>query len=237
MNKVAGHEMTKETLESTINNTLFGQLLVSCANDWHDYIDHDFVRQLGQGTLPEASFRHYLIQDYLFLKHFVRAFALAAFKADNLADMRAAVATMDALLNHEMPLHLDYCRQWGLAPQDIEARPEVAATVAYTRFVIDTGLAGDILDLQVALSPCVIGYGIIANRIRPTTKNTNPYQPWIDTYTGTAYQSIAIGAVRQLDILSNRRGGASRIQDLAKIFASACRLEAQFWDMGLHGFV
>jgi thiaminase/transcriptional activator TenA len=229
--------MTDETLETVLENSLFGQLLAGASDDWHCYIDHDFVRQLGQGTLPTESFRHYLVQDYLFLRHFVRAYALVGFKSDNLADMRAAAATMNGLLDHEMPLHLEYCRQWGLSEAQIEAQHEAQATVAYTRFVIDTGLAGDVLDLQVALSPCVIGYGIIANRIRSEEKlisGGNPYQPWIDTYAGSAYQYIAIQAVRQLDVLSSRRGGVNRIKELLKIFSIACRLESQFWDMGLN---
>ena len=88
--------MTDETLEIVLENSLFGQFLVGASDDWHCYIDHDFVRQLGQGTLPTESFRHYLVQDYLFLRHFVRAYALVGFKSDNLADMRAAAATMPA---------------------------------------------------------------------------------------------------------------------------------------------
>ena len=35
------------------------------------------------------------------------------------------------------------------------AEPEALETVAYTRFVLDRGLAGDRLDLEVALAPCV----------------------------------------------------------------------------------
>lgn len=34
---------------------------------WHDYTHHDFVNQLGAGTLDKECFKHYLMQDYLFL--------------------------------------------------------------------------------------------------------------------------------------------------------------------------
>lgn len=33
--------------------------------------------ELGDGTLPDAAFRMYLVQDYLFLIQFARAYALA----------------------------------------------------------------------------------------------------------------------------------------------------------------
>ena len=55
----------------------FTDLTTACQDDWRAYIEHDFVHQLGNATLPEASFRHYLKQDYLFLIHFARAYALA----------------------------------------------------------------------------------------------------------------------------------------------------------------
>lgn len=42
--------------------SLFARLRDSCAADWQAYVTHEFVRQLGDGSLPEACFRHYLAQ-------------------------------------------------------------------------------------------------------------------------------------------------------------------------------
>ena len=52
--------------------TIFSRLKAAAADDWAGYVDHEFVRQLGDGTLPEAAFRMYLVQDYLFLIQFAR---------------------------------------------------------------------------------------------------------------------------------------------------------------------
>lgn len=71
--------MTKEPLP--LDQGLFGRLRRDAGTAWDDYVTHDFVRALGGGTLPEPAFRHFLLQDYLFLIHFARAWALAAFKA------------------------------------------------------------------------------------------------------------------------------------------------------------
>ena len=46
---------------------IFDRLKAAAADEWASYVDHDFVRKLGDGTLPEAAFRMYLVQDYLFL--------------------------------------------------------------------------------------------------------------------------------------------------------------------------
>jgi len=208
---------------------------------WKSYVDHAFVRRLGDGTLPEDSFRHYLVQDYLFLMHFSRAYALAVYKSDNLDDMRMAAATMDALLNEEMQLHLRYCAQWGLDEADMARVDEAPENLAYTRFVLEAGLSGDLLDLLIALVPCVAGYGEIGLRLSPATGTNlsgNPYRDWIETYAGDDYQSVVVSALKQLDrVAAARAGGAvrqsGRWNALCKTFGAATRLEVGFWNMGL----
>jgi thiaminase/transcriptional activator TenA len=216
--------------------TLFDSLKSTCADEWTDYTRHDFVRQLADGSLPEAAFRHYLQQDYLFLIHFARAYALAGYKSETLAELRSAAATMSALVDTEMSLHVAYCAEWGLSEADMEALPEDKATVAYTRFVLERGSAGDLLDLQVALAPCVVGYGEIGRALAddPATKRDgNPYADWIAMYAGEEYQEVTVEAVSALDALMIRRGGPGRMPGLTETFRMATVLEADFWQMGL----
>jgi thiaminase/transcriptional activator TenA len=214
---------------------IFDRLKAAAAADWQSYVDHYFVRQLGAGTLPHAAFRTYLVQDYLFLIQFARAYALATYKSRTLADMRAAQAGLAAILD-EMDLHVRLCGRWGLSPEDIEAAPEHQATVAYTRFVLDCGAAGDLLDLHVALAPCVIGYAEIGRNLMPNgidALGDHPYREWIGEYAGEAYQGVATRARRHLDDLAARAMTERRFTELAALFGKASRLEADFWQMGL----
>ena len=75
---------------------LFGQLRRDCGAAWEAYVAHLFVRQLGAGTLPRAAFAHFLRQDYRFLIHFARAYALAGAKAETLADLQRILAALRA---------------------------------------------------------------------------------------------------------------------------------------------
>jgi thiaminase/transcriptional activator TenA len=214
----------------------FDRLRQAAGAEWTRYTRHEFVRRLGDGSLEQAAFRHYLIQDYLFLIHFARAYALAVYKSDTLADMRQAGASLSAILDLEMGLHVKFCAGWGLDEDAMAAAPEAAGTLAYTRFVLERGMAGDLLDLHVALAPCIVGYAEIAAELMadPATRlDGNPYREWIEMYAGEEYGQVAAAEIAQLDSLYARRGGEARFGDLAKTFTTASRLEAGFWEMGL----
>jgi len=215
---------------------LFARLKAAAASDWQSYVDHDFVRRMGTGTLPQEAFRYYLVQDYLFLIQFARAYALAIYKGRSLADMRAAKAGLSAILDVEMDLHIRLCGRWGLSPEAIETAPEHQATIAYTRFVLDCGMAGDLLDLHVALAPCVIGYAEIGRNLAPNgieALSAHPYRDWIGEYAGETYQQVAVDARRHLDDLAARAMTERRFGELTALFAKASRLEADFWQMAL----
>ena len=221
---------------------LFARLKASCPDDWRAYTTHPFVEQLGDGSLPLESFKHYLGQDYIFLTHFARAYALAVFKSEHLDDMRQATGTLNALLNTEMSLHLTYCARWGLDEDAILALPEAEPNMAYTRLVLERGLSGDLLDLLVALAPCVVGYGEIGTRLlaeHGAGLSNNPYREWIETYAGAEYQEVVGSAIAQLDRVAHRRAGPlnddnPRWASLTATFRAATRLEAGFWEMGLN---
>ena len=215
---------------------MFERLRESCREDWDRYIQHDFVRQLGEGTLPKECFQHYLKQDYIFLIHFARAYALAVYKSGRLEDMRQAKDSLAAILDNEVSLHLDYCRDWGISEDDLMSLPEATPNMAYTRYVLERGNAGSLLDLHIALAPCVVGYAEAATWLlqQPWTKRDgNPYGPWIASYASEDYQAMARSQIELLARLAEREATEARFPDLAKTFAEATRLEIGFWDMGL----
>jgi thiaminase/transcriptional activator TenA len=215
---------------------LFARLRTAAGETWPAYTRHDFVLQLARGDLPEAAFRRYLVQDYLFLVHFARAWGLAIYKSDTLTEMRRAHSLVAATLDIEIGLHIEYCRGWGLSEEAMAQEPEALETIAYTRFVLDRGLAGDRLDLEAALAPCIVGYAEIASERMAdpaTRRERNPYREWLEMYAGADYQSLAREAAAALDEQFARRGGEGRFPALAASFATAARLEANFWQMGI----
>ncbi|MCT4656991.1 MAG: thiaminase II [Cohaesibacter sp.] len=207
---------------------------------WDSYARHAFVEGLKDGTLPRKAFLHYLVQDYVFLIHFSRAWALAVVKAESLDELKIAAGTVNALVNFEMQLHVKICAEHGISEDQLYAAEEEFANLAYTRYVLDAGQNGDLLDLLAALMPCVLGYGEIGERLGREAVSGTPYQPWIDTYASEDYQSVCRDVGAMLDGAAARRIGedfeaSPRWQRLCDRFVMATKLEAGFWDMGLEG--
>lgn len=109
------------------------------------------------------------------------------------------------------------------------------------RYVLDIGQSEDSLALEIALFPCLLGYGRIARRLyedSQTVKNSR-YWKWIETYVAEDYceaMRAGIGKLRGLWISKSltettemieeaaTRQSVSRIDELAKIFVHATKV-------------
>lgn len=97
---------------------------------------------------------------------------------------------------------------------------ESRATLAYTRYMLETGNRGDILDLHVALAPCIVGYAEIGSWLmdqRFTVRMNNPYGAWLDMYNSREFQQAAQAEVDWLNTQMEDIGTA-RFHELVRIF-------------------
>lgn len=215
----------------------FGLWRAGASEPWHSYTHHRFVEGLRDGSLPRECFLHYLIQDYVFLVHFSRAWSLALIKAETLDEMKVCAGTVDALVNQEMGLHVKTCAKAGIDEATLFNATEADENLAYTRYVMDAGLQGDFLDMMAALAPCVMGYGEIGLRLAEEQAADTPYAEWIATYADPEYQAVCKTVGGMIDSAVARRigdlAGAPRAAQLQSRFTRTTQLEVNFWQMGL----
>jgi thiaminase len=157
---------------------------------WTAFTQHEFLRKLGDGSLAPEAFKHFLVQDYLYLVNFARMGALSAYKSKTI-DAISASSQFVLHIEEEMTLHLEYCKEFGLFKEDIEHHKESLPNVAYSRWLLDIGQSEDWIALQMALASCSIGYGVSAQLLQAdvkTKRQGNPYYKWIESYSGDEYQ-------------------------------------------------
>jgi thiaminase len=179
---------------------------------WRAFTHHEFVEHMGDGTLEPERYKYYMIQDYLYLRHFARANALAGYKSKDLADV-ARAAEIVLHIQQETKLHVGECAALGVTQEEMETFEEHQACTAYTRYVLDIGQSEDWLALQISLLPCLLGYAVIAKRLLEAQakreaegKGENRYGKWIRNYVAEDYTQAVQKGCGKFSV--DARGGA-----------------------------
>ena len=217
---------------------IFSILKEDNLSNWNSYIKHDFVIKLTSSSLNKKIFLNYLIQDYLFLIQFSKAWSLAIVKSDTLDEMKVAANTVNGLINFEMDLHIDLCGSYGISKIDLENANEENENIAYTRYVLEAGYSGDLLDLLAALIPCVLGYGEIGLNNAKVIPEDYMYHKWLKTYSSKEYQKICDEVANMFDNaillrLDKNYKDSYKWNNIKKIFRKAVLLEVDFWNMAM----
>ena len=217
---------------------IFNLLKENHKDNWLLYTKHEFINKLSNNTLKEEKFLNYLIQDYLFLIQFSKAWSLAILKSDNLEEMKIAASTVNDLINFEMELHITLCANYGISKSDLENADEENENIAYTRYVLELGYSGDFLDLLSSLAPCVLGYGEIGLNCQNSNPKTIMYKKWIETYSSIEYQDVCKNVSGLIDKAFLLRLGSNfentyKWKKVNQIFKKATLLEVDFWNMAI----
>jgi thiaminase/transcriptional activator TenA len=198
---------------------------------WQAQHDHPFVRGIGDGTLPDSVFAHFVAQDYVFLVAYARLLALGAARAPDLATMTRFAQLTQAILGEEMELHRSLCAGIGLDVATLEATVPAPTTQAYTDFLLRTAALGDFPELAAALLPCMWGYAELGARLaQGPPPATARHREWIATYADPSFQELAAWCRELVDRLGTEAAPAQRAR-MTFAFRTCSRLELAFFQM------
>ncbi|KAJ3757785.1 Ribokinase-like protein [Lentinula raphanica] len=222
-------------------------LLIHRAGDaWKAYVEHEFVRMLGKGTLPRENFVHFIRQDYLYLKYYARAYALLSAKSTTFPSISRATQTVLNVLQ-EINTHKAFCASFGVTEDELERTTESAATAAYGGYLVDVGMRGDTTLLLIALLACLLGYGEVGLWLKKNKsgdagergwvimdETDNPYVQWIEDYAGERYQAAVKAG---LELIETRAASdppsRARFEEWFAVWKRCTELEKGFWDMAM----
>ena len=195
-------------------------------------LSHPFVAGVGAGTLETARFKHYVLQDYVYLIDYSRVLALAAAKAPDLPTMGWFAQLLDETLNREMDLHRSYCAQFGITPAELESTIAAPTTVAYTSYLMRLAHQGSFAELVAGLLPCQWGYWEIGDHLARQGEPADAplYCQWIQMYADPEFAALA----DQIRNLANRLGesaGPAEVAAMGQAYLTSLRFECRFWDM------
>ncbi len=192
---------------------------------YQSIIEHPFNQELAKGTLAKEKFQFYMKQDSLYLVDFARALALAASKAQNPDDLVLLLDFSKGAIVAERGLHEFYFQFYGIQ-LDVEKAP---GCFSYTHFLMSTAVHASYEEALGALLPCFWIYREVGLHIHRSAAQDNPYQKWIDTYSGEEFQQVVQNAIDLTDRVA-ARSSKEQTERMLDAFVLSTRLEWMFWD-------
>ncbi len=188
-----------------------------------------FNQELAKGTLDRKAFCHYVIQDAHYLLAYGRALAVAAAKAYEADDVIQFSEAAKIAIIVERSLHKDFMQVFAITKTEFESTPLTLACHHYTSFLTATAWSESYPVVLAALLPCFWIYAEVGHDIVSKSVENNPYQAWVDTYSGEEFHTAVRNVIATVDKVAARCD-----QDtLAKMHAAytmGAKLEWLFWD-------
>lgn len=188
-----------------------------------------FVRELAAGTLSQARFRHYMLQDALYLSAYARVLALAAARAPDQATQGFFAGSAQTALAVERALHGTFLARFGVGAEEAAAAEPSPTCLAYTSFLLATAQAGSHEELLAAILPCFWIYLDVGRAIAASAAAENPYRAWIDTYADEGFAQAVAQARAACDAAAEGLSPA-RLALMQRAFRRAARYEWMFWE-------
>ena len=207
--------------------------LLSASDDiWKQYNEHPFVLGIQNGDLDRNKFRYYIIQDYLYLEEYAKAFAVGVAKAKSL-ETANLFSKYIYVMNGELNVHSGYIARLGISQDEITSTPRSLDNLSYTSYMLRVAYEEGEAEILAAILSCAYSYEIIAKNIvrnNPGSVNDGFYGDWIKGYASDAYAADNVILIDTLNRLTENYT-ESQIRHLIDIFVACSRYELAFWEM------
>jgi len=216
---------------------------------------HPFLVKMVDGTLEEANFKYYVVQDALYLGDFADCLRRLAKTSPTPEDSKRLEDFAVGAEEAELSLHNSFFKKWNISADGAQQLPNTLLYTSYMKRVVTT--ASHEQGLAVLL-PCFWVYmhvGKCMLKLRdeidhrksdtdPTkpSKKTRPeqYDAWIDMYGGDDFEREVKEYIEMVDRACHRlqQGEATttaensdeELRMMKHHFIMSCKLEHMFWD-------
>ena len=204
-------------------------LLATVQPQWTAMLDHPFLRQTADGSLPPGRFETWLRQDYVFVREELRVIGGLLTKAP--PQLQRLIGSFIPGLSGELDMFETMATDFDISLDNIEPNP---VCHAYMMFLQATVHTRNFAESFAVLYGVERAYYDSWSRVKQQQLHTSPYQRFIDHWSGEAFGAGLREVEQDLDRLAAECGAAeqARMEDL---FRLTVRYEYTFWDMALNG--
>ncbi len=194
-------------------------------------LEHPFLKGLTSGDLDEAAFRHYVVQDAIYLRSFARGLAILGAKADDDDQMMMFCEHATNAIIVERALHRGFLESWDLSLEAVNGAEPAPNCLLYTSYLLRVIYSRPYFEGLAAVLPCYWIYREVGRALQGKGSPNPLYQQWVDTYGGEEFGVIVDEILQVVDTIAVSLTNAQKEQ-MSRHFVRTSRMEYKFWDMG-----
>lgn len=200
---------------------------------WDKAAGKPFVGKMADGTLEPERWRFYMLQDYLYIKEYIKIIALTITQADELEEIVYLERLIRETLDETCRVHIPNMKELGITGEEIQKAEPAAECLAYVRYMQKEAAGGGVLSGLATLLNCSWSYMYIAQQALKTYRDAvsgSAYRGWFEAYACGEYPDANQALIAAVD---RRSTGIDKAEEnrLCGIFLECCRYEDALWDM------
>ncbi|WP_079709614.1 thiaminase II [Paraliobacillus ryukyuensis] len=200
---------------------------------WQASIQHPFVKEIGEGTLPLENFRFYIMQDAYYLTHFAKVQSLGAAKASDLATTKKMNVHAQGTYEAELSLHETFSKLLNITEQDQRVFQPAPTAYAYTSHLYQAAYQGHLGDIIAAILPCYWIYHDVGEALKDKQPEEPIYQEWLNAYGSEWFKNLVKEQINHLNEIAETVTPDER-ERMKNHFIISVQYEYMFWEMAYH---
>ena len=192
---------------------------------WTRMLDHPFLLETRDGTLPDATFANWMRQDYVFVEAAIPFMGALLAKAPT--DQRKPLADAIVAFQRELELFRERAAAVGVDLRDV--MPALVCH-AYIQFLVATAAISGYAEGFTVLYAAEKAYHESWKVVRAGIEPGSPWMPFVENWAGDVFAGWVAWLETELDQLAAAAGPAER-QGMARLFETTVRYEIAFWEL------
>lgn len=221
--------MTAESFGAADTDRFSEWLRERAEPDWSDATRHRFVEELREGTLDDAVFRRYLIQDYAFLELGARTTALAVSQAHTMDEISRLTEQLSVLTGGENDYFHRAFEELGV-PEGERRDPDLGpVTEMFRDFMLRAAHEGGYEETLATTLAAEWVYLDWAEYVADSEPDRWYLDEWVEIHTVPEFEEYVAWLREQLDTYGPDLA-PHRQACLDELFGRTVELEVAFFD-------
>ncbi|KAG8216981.1 hypothetical protein J3R82DRAFT_7287 [Butyriboletus roseoflavus] len=209
------------------------------SKNWTTLTGDSFPKTLAKGTAALNGFRHYMVQDALYLENYYWVRLEAVKRTGSFKELTDFAAKLSQSLQYVADAKSDLTYKLGIPEDDVKNEKPSDELIKSVNFYHNVATTGDWLDMNIAFLPCIMGYYDIASKLLldpGTVRNTVYFPLWVQAMAGVStvskYKEFINGHIVTLFAKLTPAQQKAKWADWLKMVDEACTHETDFFRLG-----